>query len=70
VKVCLKTPVEDGGRVFPQGLIGRQVLRVGRKTWLVEFKYPDAFYPCRPKRVYAEVDEGDFEEIYASNPAT
>ncbi len=60
MKICLNSPVEDGGRVLPRGLIGRQVLRTGFHTWLIEFKYPDFAYPCRTKRVYAELNAKSF----------
>lgn len=60
-KICLRQDVIESGRRFQQGLIGRQVLRTGFHTWLVEFKYPDFAYPCRPKRVYAEVNSKFFD---------
>jgi len=59
-KICLNSPVEDQGRMLPQGLIGRQVMRTGFHTWLIEFKYPDFAYPCRTKRVYAELNAKSF----------
>ncbi len=59
-KVCLSRDVLDGQRQLKQGLIGRQVLRTGFHTWLIEFKYPDFAYPCRTKRVYAELNAKSF----------
>jgi hypothetical protein len=61
MKICLKTDVVEAGQRFPRGLIGRAVLAVGCDAWLVEFKYPDFAYPCRAKRVYAEVRSEDFQ---------
>ena len=60
MKIWLNSAVEGGGRVLPRGLIGRQVLRTGFHTWLIEFKYPDFAYPCRTKRVYAELNAKSF----------
>lgn len=70
-KICLTALVEDGARVFPAGLIGRQVLQLGGDSWLVEFKWPDAYYPLQTKRVYAEVEGKEFEVIYeAASPTS
>jgi len=62
-KICLNTDIVENGHRFRQGLIGRIVLPLGYKAWLVEFKYPDFHYPCKTKRVYAEVGTGQFVEV-------
>ena len=59
-KICLSRDVLDGDQEFKQGLIGRQVMRTGFHTWLIEFKYPDFAFPCRTKRVYAELNAKAF----------
>jgi len=63
-KICLNRDVVDGDRRFQQGLIGRIVMSLGYTAWLVEFKYPDFLYPCKTRRLYAEVKSDDFEQVY------
>ena len=66
-KICLNRDVIDGERRFKQGLIGRIVLPLSYTSWLVEFKYPDFHYPCKMRRLYAEVGSGDFEQVYEAH---
>lgn len=61
MKVCLTADVVDAGESFPRGLIGRVVLGVGSRMWLVEFKYPDSSSPDKVKRVYAQVSSRDLQ---------
>ena len=46
------------------GMCGRLVLRISRRDWLAEFKFASFFSPNDPLRIYALVNESQFERLH------